>query len=251
MSFTIQRRPGYANNSTETVVLSDIPRDGDGNYTFASKSLLGIDKVEANEASVSVFSSDMKVQDNTVTINNGEAGQGVTAGSSGILIDRGTETQYQFVFDESDDTFKVGETGALQKVATRTNEENNKIPIWNSSTNSLDFTNTLNKAYLEAINQGLSITSSPTFSGVTSKDSLNQTNYATLEPQVIKVYTNDLQKLSITPTAFDIRNSNYVLSSPDKLYMGYYDGNSTTNKIVYDVQNGRVGIGDTAPTYSL
>ena len=251
MAWTVQRRPGYANSSTETITISDIPTDGSGNYIFGGKSLLGINSIQANVASVSTFASDMKVQDNTITVNSGEAKQGVTAGTAGILVDRGTATQYQFIFDESDDTFKIGEVGALQKVATRVNEENNKIPIWNSSTNSLDFTNTLNKTNLEAIDQSLGTTSTPTFNAIYSKLSASPNDYLYSSSQAMTIYTANTPVVSLTPSSFDTRNSNYVMSSVDKLYMAYYDGNSTTNKMVYDVQNGRVGIGDTSPTYTL
>lgn len=59
--------------------------------------------------------------DNILILNDGESESGVTApgGLSGIEIDRGTATNYQFVFDESDDLFKVGEVGSLQALMTK------------------------------------------------------------------------------------------------------------------------------------
>lgn len=52
----------------------------------------------------------------TVTVNNpiaglneGETFAGVTAGFAGVEIDRGTENPYRFVFDEVDDSFKIGQ----------------------------------------------------------------------------------------------------------------------------------------------
>ena len=77
------------------------------------------------------------VKDNLLVLNNGEAGAGVTAGISGIEVDRGTETNYQFIFDESDDYFKVGEVGNLQTVLTRdtdANLTNNKFFYWDNTT---------------------------------------------------------------------------------------------------------------------
>jgi len=71
---------------------------------------------------------------NTITLNYGEVNSGVTKGSAGILVDRGTATKYEFVFDESTDTFRVGETGTTQPVATREDSPiSNGFAYWNSS----------------------------------------------------------------------------------------------------------------------
>lgn len=53
------------------------------------------------------------ITDNLIVLNDGEVGAGVTLGTSGIQIDRGSLTDYQLIFDESDDTFKYGEIGSL------------------------------------------------------------------------------------------------------------------------------------------
>lgn len=62
---------------------------------------------------------DTTVKDNLVIINEGEVGEGVTKGKAGFHIDRGTAAGYEFIFDESDDMFKVGEVGNLQTVASQ------------------------------------------------------------------------------------------------------------------------------------
>ncbi|MEA3495601.1 MAG: hypothetical protein U9R42_06145, partial [Bacteroidota bacterium] len=59
--------------------------------------------------------TEVTTTDNIVILNDGEVGAGVTAGSAGIQIDRGTATDYEFKFDEADDSFKIGEVGSLQK----------------------------------------------------------------------------------------------------------------------------------------
>ncbi|RLJ03002.1 MAG: hypothetical protein DRP08_04055, partial [Candidatus Aenigmatarchaeota archaeon] len=63
----------------------------------------------------------VEIVDNLLLINEGEVGPGVTVsgGHAGIEVDRGSSTNYRFVFDEVNDNFKVGETGDLQPVATR------------------------------------------------------------------------------------------------------------------------------------
>lgn len=68
---------------------------------------------------VTVDAETVLVKDNLLVINNGEVGAGVTNVVAGIEVDRGTADSYQFLFDETDDSFKVGEVGDLQKVATR------------------------------------------------------------------------------------------------------------------------------------
>lgn len=45
--------------------------------------------------------SDLNIEDNTIVLNYGETGAGVTVGYSGILIDRGTETDATFRFKEN------------------------------------------------------------------------------------------------------------------------------------------------------
>ena len=61
----------------------------------------------------------VQVSDNIITVNYGEVGVGVTNIYGGIEVDRGTLENYWFVFDETDDWFKIGTSGTLQPVATR------------------------------------------------------------------------------------------------------------------------------------
>lgn len=49
--------------------------------------------------------SDMVVEDNIIVLNNGEAGAGITEGTSGLTIDRGSLTNAEFLFDESVDHY--------------------------------------------------------------------------------------------------------------------------------------------------
>jgi hypothetical protein len=48
-----------------------------------------------------ITSEDLVVSDNTITLNSGETGNGVTKGSAGILIDRGNLTNVGMFFDEN------------------------------------------------------------------------------------------------------------------------------------------------------
>lgn len=61
--------------------------------------------------------SNLIIKDNLVEINNGESGNGVTAGKAGIRINRGDADAFNVVFDETDDSLKVGPESALKTVA--------------------------------------------------------------------------------------------------------------------------------------
>jgi hypothetical protein len=87
-----------------------------------------------NGSVVTVNSETVLVEDNILVINNGEVGTGVTKGYAGIEIDRGVATNYQFIFQENNDTFRVGESGLTQAVATREDAPNaSGIAFWNNS----------------------------------------------------------------------------------------------------------------------
>jgi len=77
-----------------------------------------------------VFNEEVKTEDNIITVNYGDPGPGVTRGLAGLEIDRGSEPIYQFIFQESTDTFRVGETGQTQAVATRENDPDGYKVAW-------------------------------------------------------------------------------------------------------------------------
>lgn len=80
-----------------------------------------------------VYTENMVVKDNIMLINSGETNAGVTGVISGIEIDRGPLDNYQIVFDEATDAFKVGIVGNLQPVATREESPvNGNIVVWDS-----------------------------------------------------------------------------------------------------------------------
>jgi hypothetical protein len=55
-----------------------------------------------------VGSSDLVVSDNTITVNNGESGAGVSLGTAGIIVDRGLFSNAEFLYTESADTYING-----------------------------------------------------------------------------------------------------------------------------------------------
>jgi len=127
--------------STDVQAALDLKFDKTGGVISSDVTVNGNLYVNGDEIIVST--STVEAEDNLILINKGEVGAGVTAGSAGIEVDRGTATNYEFKFDESDDSFKVGEIGALQKVATREDSPtDNGVAIWDLAT--FKFTTTLN-----------------------------------------------------------------------------------------------------------
>ena len=90
---------GYANFTVNNLVIKgDVTQEGNTFITQAER---------------------VEVRDNMILINEGETGAGVTAGFAGIEVDRGTEQNFMFGFNESDGMFKIGKEGNMFDVALR------------------------------------------------------------------------------------------------------------------------------------
>lgn len=89
-----------------------------GNKTFSDT--VTVNDLVVTGTTTSVNTTDLEITDNKIEINSGETGAGVShaSGVAGIAINRGTEAAQNIIFDESDDTWKVGEDGALRAIAT-------------------------------------------------------------------------------------------------------------------------------------
>ena len=104
-----------------------------GNKTFADNVTVQGDLV-VNGTTVTVDAENVAVKDSVITVNAGEVGSGVTAGEAGIIVDRGTAEDYKFVFDEVTDSFKIGQVGSLQKVATREDSPvDTGVAVWDAA----------------------------------------------------------------------------------------------------------------------
>ncbi|NPV12871.1 MAG: hypothetical protein HPY57_13955 [Ignavibacteria bacterium] len=114
-----------------------------GNKTFDNSVIISGNLFVAGTATT-VYSEDLSIKDNLITINSGETGSGVTRGEAGIIVDRGALVDYVFFFDEPTDTFRVGESGNTQAVATREDIPiNSGIAYWNASLYRFDTSNDL------------------------------------------------------------------------------------------------------------
>jgi hypothetical protein len=107
--------------------------DGNGRFELNDTIYINGDLiVEGTETTADTLS----VSDNFIIINNGQTGTPSTSLVSGIEVERGSLTNYRFMFRENDDTFVVGESGSEQAVATREDDDvinSEGIPYWNST----------------------------------------------------------------------------------------------------------------------
>lgn len=160
----------------------------------------------------------VEITDNLLLINNGEVGAGVTAGIAGVEIDRGTLTNYQFLFDETSDLFKIGESGNLQSVATRPDAvTDNYIARWDNTNNSLKF--------VEQLDYNTDILNIPDISGFVPYTGANQ--HVDLETNFL--YAQNLRAgLSTT--------SEYSELQDKTLFLGN-SSNNTSSKIIAFTSN--------------
>ena len=122
--------------TTDTGVDSFKINSSGGIHLIAALGLTLEGDLTVTGTTTTVNTTEMEITDNVITLNAGEAGAGVTLGSAGVIVDRGTATDYNIIFDETDDTFKVGEVGSEQPVATREDVPvNGQGIVWNSTTN--------------------------------------------------------------------------------------------------------------------
>lgn len=93
----------------------------------------------------SIFYSDVTAfKDNVLLLNNSQTGGGITLGIAGLQVDRGTLPDYQIIYQESSNTFRVGEIGFTQPLATREDSPlDSGIMTWDSVSSTLLSTNSL------------------------------------------------------------------------------------------------------------
>lgn len=87
----------------------------------------------------------IEFEDNIILLNRLESGSGVTLNQAGFEIERGSSENYRVVFNEPDDTFRVGFLSNLLPVAIREETPlNNGVITWNNSQQRLDSVNNIN-----------------------------------------------------------------------------------------------------------
>ena len=90
----------------------------DGNVAITSDVIIS-GNLTVTGTSTEITSTDTAITDRVITLNDGETGAGVTGGTSGIEIDRGSSTNARLVYDESSDSWKLDNgSGSLVAIAT-------------------------------------------------------------------------------------------------------------------------------------
>lgn len=88
-----------------------------------------------NGTTTTVNTEQLNIQDNIITLNANQTGTPPSSLVSGVEVHRGDEQKYRFVFEESTQTFKIGEQASLQPVATRQETPTaNGVGVWNAAT---------------------------------------------------------------------------------------------------------------------
>lgn len=119
-------------NATITVgelIVSDAV--GTGDVTIAGN-------LTVNGTTTTINTATVEIEDNLIEINSNQTGTPATSLVGGLQINRGDSTDYQLVFVEQTDDFRIGEIGDLQPVLTRDEVANlvdDDILVWNDSGN--------------------------------------------------------------------------------------------------------------------
>lgn len=109
-----------ADGGTETRTTSTILTLADTDATFDANLIVNGD-LTVTGTTTTVNSSETLVADNLITLNAGEVGAGVTSGSAGIEVDRGSEDNASLQWNETLDVweFKVGSALADLKIGSQ------------------------------------------------------------------------------------------------------------------------------------
>jgi hypothetical protein len=121
---------------------------GGDSPTFANLVLTGNATVEGNlyvEGNTVILDTNItEFEDNILLLNRKETGAGVTLNQSGLEVDRGTLENYRMVYNDIDESLKIGLISNLQSVATREDLPlQNGVMIWNNNLKRLDSSNAI------------------------------------------------------------------------------------------------------------
>lgn len=113
---------------------------GTTNITLTGSTVIDGD-LYVQGTTTTVNSETLSTLDNIILLNSNTTD--TPTEDAGLEIERGIETNYQIIFDETNDVFKVGEVGSLQVVATRENSPiSTGVPFYNTVLNRFDTSDT-------------------------------------------------------------------------------------------------------------
>jgi hypothetical protein len=158
----------------------------DGSQMLLNGNLNILGNLYVSGTTVTINTQNMQVSDNLILINSGETGSGVTSIIAGIEVERGSLTNYQFIFNETYDTFRVGEIGSLQAVATREDSPiSSGITFWNNDTKQIYTSSNLTFVNSRLnVNGSLAVTGNTYISGLPSSSQSNVLFYNTSTGQI-------------------------------------------------------------------
>lgn len=273
---SFMKTDGTGHTSWQLVTKSDVGLGSVDNLSqaelFASPTMTGTTTVEdlvvtgtATYAEV----KDLKVDDNFIIVNNGETGSGVTLGTAGLRIDRGTAIDYLFQFDEVTQTFRVGEVGDTLALAAREDSPSDgAIPIWNSSTRILDTANGLTATevtqlkninsvvigntqwgYLGGLDQELDTAATPQFDGQMLTGSL------VFKPGGIGNNVSITATSPINPVVYNLPdvggNASFLMSAGSQTVTGVKTFSAASNQIQLQAGTGNtISLNMSAPAAS-
>ena len=117
-AITFSRSNTTANTVTVGELVVSEAGAGNGNLTVAGNALVE-GNLTVNGTVTTINTETIALADNIIELNS-NLGSGVApTQNAGIEINRGSATNFQFLFDETTDEFKIGEIGGLQPVLTR------------------------------------------------------------------------------------------------------------------------------------
>ena len=103
---------------------SVITQDGTSSAITISDDLTVTGDLTVQGSLTSIETTNTAITDNVIVLNKGETGAGVSSTFSGFEVDRGTESNVSFLWDDVNDRWQVGGKLKLNSIANATNVAN-------------------------------------------------------------------------------------------------------------------------------
>jgi hypothetical protein len=136
MEFTVSGPVGKSMTFTNTSTGGNIQFHGE---TVTNGDFIVTGDLTVQGTTTAIDTQTLLIEDNLITINSNQTGTPATSMVGGIEVERGDELSYRFIFEELTDTFKIGEQGSLQSVATREDAPTTDgLAFWDDANNRFD-----------------------------------------------------------------------------------------------------------------
>ena len=90
-----------------------------GDYKVIADNMTITGNLTVSGTQTTVNSVDTAINDRVIILNDGESGTGISGGTSGIEVDRGSSTNARLVYDESNDKWSIDNgSGALTPISS-------------------------------------------------------------------------------------------------------------------------------------